>query len=81
MTAVRVASEASEDDGPRLWPLYDAVFGDQPDRETWLETTWDRHRAREGFRWGVAIEDGWPNGLEVCSHPVQQLNVPAGPAR
>ncbi len=38
------------EDSAELWPVYDAVFADQPDQATWRETVWDRHTARDGFR-------------------------------
>lgn len=39
-----------------LWPVYDAVFGDQPDEQTWRAGAWDRHAARDGFRLARAFD-------------------------
>ncbi|WP_426245345.1 GNAT family N-acetyltransferase [Nocardioides sp. LHG3406-4] len=41
-----------------LWPVYDAVLGDQPDLDTWRASVWDRHVAREGFRLARASSTG-----------------------
>jgi ribosomal protein S18 acetylase RimI-like enzyme len=46
----------SQKDGAELWPLYDSVFGDYSDRETWQESVWDRHSHRDGFRLARAYE-------------------------
>ncbi|GAA5156702.1 hypothetical protein GCM10023340_45260 [Nocardioides marinquilinus] len=50
--------EVGAGDRPGVWPVYDAVFGDQPDEATWREAVWDRHVARDGFRLAVAVADG-----------------------
>jgi ribosomal protein S18 acetylase RimI-like enzyme len=48
-------------DGPglatRIWPCYDAVFGDFPDFGTWRADMFARHAARDGYRLVVA-DDG-----------------------
>lgn len=46
---------ASLEVGVSLWPLYDATFGDAS-RRAWL-STWERHRARAGFRVVRAVAD------------------------
>ena len=43
-------------DPAALWPVYDAVFGDQPDEQTWRADVWDRHAARDGFRLAQAFD-------------------------
>lgn len=50
MAEIRTTQSVEEADGRDLWPVYDAVFGDQPDFETWADTVWRRHACREGFR-------------------------------
>lgn len=51
MTArVELTDRTSEAVSEELWPVYDAVFGDQPDRATWQADVWDRHVVRVGFR-------------------------------
>jgi ribosomal protein S18 acetylase RimI-like enzyme len=47
---VRLDHEVDDTGTAELWPVYDAVFGDQPDLATWRATVWDRHMARDGFR-------------------------------
>ena len=47
---VSVTAAVDEPDALELWPVYDAVFGDQPDLATWRGGVWDRHAARDGFR-------------------------------
>lgn len=41
--------------GDRIWPCYQAVFGDFGDLETWRRDLFDRHAARDGYRLAVAI--------------------------
>ena len=53
---VTVVEETSPDDARTLWPVYDAVFGDQPSYDAWREGVWDRHAAREGFRLARAYD-------------------------
>jgi GNAT superfamily N-acetyltransferase len=55
-----VQTQVSRADGERLWPVYDQVFGDQPDAGAWLEQTWDRHARRHSFRLGLASIGGRP---------------------
>jgi ribosomal protein S18 acetylase RimI-like enzyme len=53
-----VVGSVTEADTEELWPVYDAVFGDQPDVDTWRRTTWDVHVARDGFRLARARDAG-----------------------
>jgi ribosomal protein S18 acetylase RimI-like enzyme len=55
---LRVESTAGVDDAVAadLWPVYDAVFGDQPDHATWAASVWERHTARQGFRLARAYD-------------------------
>jgi ribosomal protein S18 acetylase RimI-like enzyme len=39
----------------RVWPCYQAVFGDFDDRETWRDSLFARHAARPGYRLAVAM--------------------------
>jgi ribosomal protein S18 acetylase RimI-like enzyme len=41
----------------RVWPCYQAAFGDFTDLATWRRDLFDRHAARDGYRLAVA-EDG-----------------------
>jgi len=45
-------------DAVELWPVYDEVFGDHPDFDSWREAVWDKHVARPGFRLVRAHQDG-----------------------
>jgi ribosomal protein S18 acetylase RimI-like enzyme len=47
---VRLDHEVDDTGTAELWPVHDAVFGDQPDLATWRATVWGRHMARDGFR-------------------------------
>jgi len=53
----RVDPEATDADSVELWPVYQAVFDDQSDLATWRTAVWDRHAARDGFRWARAYHD------------------------
>ena len=55
---VRLDSSVTEADAEELWPVYDAVFGDQPSYGVWRESVWDRHVVRQGFRLARAYDDG-----------------------
>ena len=48
--AYDVVTEVSEADTQELWTVYDAVFGDEVDLDSWRARTWDLHVARDGFR-------------------------------
>ncbi|MBA3782141.1 MAG: GNAT family N-acetyltransferase [Nocardioides sp.] len=47
---ITVTDSVDESGALELWPVYDAVFGDQPDLGTWRSAVWDRHVTRPGFR-------------------------------
>jgi len=40
----------------RLWPCYQAVFGDFGDLESWRRDLFNRHAARAGYRLAVATD-------------------------
>ncbi|MEP6667121.1 MAG: GNAT family N-acetyltransferase [Nocardioidaceae bacterium] len=40
-----------------VFEVYDAVFGDHPNKASWQEELYERHCAREGFRLSVAMRD------------------------
>jgi ribosomal protein S18 acetylase RimI-like enzyme len=65
VTSYDVVGSVTERDTEELWPVYDAVFGDQPDLASWRRTTWDVHAARDGFRLARARAalDGGPQRL------------------
>jgi ribosomal protein S18 acetylase RimI-like enzyme len=41
-----------------VFAVYDAVFGDRPDPQSWREELFDRHSAREAFRLAAVRDDG-----------------------
>lgn len=58
MTArITVATSVVGADADELWPVYDMVFGDQPDASTWRSAVWDRHTGRPGFRLARAYDE------------------------
>jgi GNAT superfamily N-acetyltransferase len=57
MVRFRLDDSVADVDAHEVWPVYDSVFGDQPDYRTWRESVWDRHRVREGFRLARAYVD------------------------
>lgn len=50
-------SQAASGLADRVWPCYQAVFGDVDDLETWRRDMFGRHAAREGYRLAVAMDD------------------------
>lgn len=42
---------------PPVFALYDTVFGDFPDSNSWQEQMYDRHRVRDDFRLAVAVDE------------------------
>jgi ribosomal protein S18 acetylase RimI-like enzyme len=47
---------AADELAGRVWPCYQAVFGDFDDRETWRRDLFSRHAARSGYRLAVATD-------------------------
>lgn len=56
MTTYDVVTSVTEADTDEVWPVYDAVFGDQPDYAGWRAGLWDRHASRAGFRLARAYD-------------------------
>src|SRR4051812_1697281 len=56
MVEIRVDEAASDADVGALWPVYDAIFGDHPDIETWRASIVDKHFTRSGFRLARAYD-------------------------
>jgi hypothetical protein len=56
MVRFRVDDSIAADDGAVVWPLYQSVFGDFSDYETWRGAVWDKHSVRSGFRLTRAYE-------------------------
>lgn len=56
MVRFRVDDSVAEDDGAVVWPVYESVFGDYSDRETWRGDVWDKHSVRSGFRLARAYD-------------------------
>jgi GNAT superfamily N-acetyltransferase len=57
MTSYDLVTEVTDEVGTEVYAVYDVVFGDQPDQQTWREATWDRHAGRSGFRLARAYDD------------------------
>ena len=58
MARFDVSDSATHQDGAALWSVYESVFGDHPDYETWRGAVWDKHRVRNGFRLARAYDGG-----------------------
>jgi ribosomal protein S18 acetylase RimI-like enzyme len=56
MTNFRVDDGVTEHDGAVLWPVYESVFADYSDYETWRSAVWDKHSVRDGFRLARAYD-------------------------
>lgn len=56
MVRLRVDDSVGVEDGASVWPVYDSVFGDHSDYETWRGAVWDRHSRRSGFRLARAYD-------------------------
>jgi ribosomal protein S18 acetylase RimI-like enzyme len=56
MVRFRVDDAVAADDGAVVWPVYEAVFGDCSDYDTWRGTVWDKHSVRNGFRLARAYD-------------------------
>lgn len=41
----------------RIWPCYDAVFGDVADYAAWRSDLFERHAGRDGYRLAIATAD------------------------
>ena len=50
MMRFRVDESVTAEDGASVWQVYDAIFGDYSDYETWRSAVWDKHSGRSGFR-------------------------------
>src|SRR3990170_1472820 len=56
MVRFRVDVSAAPDHDADVWPLYESVFGDFSDYETWRTAVWDKHSVRTGFRLARAYD-------------------------
>ena len=52
----RVDDSVSANDSAEVWPVYESVFGDYSDYETWRASVWDTHSVRTGFRLARAYD-------------------------
>lgn len=50
MVRFAVDESVTDADADAVWSVYEPVFADVADLDTWRRTVWDRHRARAGFR-------------------------------
>lgn len=57
MVRFRVSEAVSAHDADSVWSVYEPVFGDFPDQQTWRSAVWDKHTVRSGFRLAGAFED------------------------
>lgn len=57
MMTVSVDESGTRHDGLEVWPVYESVFADHPDIDTWLADVWDKHRVRSGFRLARSYSD------------------------
>ncbi len=53
---VVVQTSVTDEDTLSVWDVYDAVFADQPDYETWRTSVWDKHMTRRGVRLSLAYD-------------------------
>jgi ribosomal protein S18 acetylase RimI-like enzyme len=58
MVRMRVDDSVTAADGAEVWPVYESVFGDYSDDETWRRAVWDKHSVRRGFRLARAHDGG-----------------------
>ena len=65
MTSYDLVTRVTEADTGELWQVYDAVFGDRPDIDSWRSTTWDLHVARAGFRLARAFDAAGDGGRRL----------------
>jgi ribosomal protein S18 acetylase RimI-like enzyme len=65
VTSYDLVTRVTEADTEELWQVYDAVFGDRPDIESWRSTTWDLHVARAGFRLARAYDAAGDGGRRL----------------
>src|SRR4051812_19586557 len=56
MVKFRVDDVVEDADGSVLWPVYQSVFGDYSDYDTWRGSVWDKHSVRNGFRLARAYD-------------------------
>jgi ribosomal protein S18 acetylase RimI-like enzyme len=56
MANFRVDDGVEEGDEAVLWSVYESVFGDYSDYETWRSAVWDKHSVRDGFRLARAYD-------------------------
>jgi GNAT superfamily N-acetyltransferase len=57
MMRVGLDDSGTREDGVELWPVYESVFADYPDLDTWLDDVWEKHRVRSGFRLARSYSD------------------------
>jgi ribosomal protein S18 acetylase RimI-like enzyme len=65
VTSYDLVTRVTEADTEELWQVYDAVFGDRPDIDSWRSTTWDLHVARAGFRLARAFDAAGDGGRRL----------------
>lgn len=56
MVSFRVDARVADGVAVQLWPVYEAVFGDFSDYQTWRSSVWDKHSVRDGFRLARAYD-------------------------
>lgn len=56
MVRFRVDDSVAAGDGAGVWPVYESVFGDDADYETWRGNVWEKHSGRAAFRLARAYD-------------------------
>ena len=56
MVRFLLTQEVAAHDTAEVWPVYESVFGDYSDCDTWRQAVWDRHSVRDGFRLARAYD-------------------------
>ena len=56
MVRLLLSDAVDAHDTDSLWSVYEAVFDDFSDQDTWRAAVWDKHTARQGFRVARAYE-------------------------
>jgi ribosomal protein S18 acetylase RimI-like enzyme len=54
----------------QIWPCYRDVFADFADMQTWRDSMYDRHAARDGYRLAVAVAGSAVAGSAVAGSAV-----------
>jgi ribosomal protein S18 acetylase RimI-like enzyme len=56
MVRIALTESVTAHDAAVVWPVYESVFRDYSDYETWREAVWGKHSVRSGFRLARAYD-------------------------